>query len=203
MIDFIKGYIVEIGSGHIVIENKGMGYRAAASTFTISDLNQVGDEVLLYTHMIVREDDISLCGFSTHQERTLFRLLTSVSGVGTKVAVGILSTIHLHDLASVIVTGDVTRLTKAPGVGKKTAQRIILELKDKIDKQIKSEGLAFSVEAPISAGQVGSGAREALEAMLALGYTQQEAEKVLTKIDGIEKSTEDIIKEALRLIVAG
>ncbi len=203
MIDFIKGHVMVLGADFVVVENNGMGYRAAASTFTIADLNQVNEEVIVYTHMIVREDDISLCGFSTVQERTLFRLLTSVSGVGTKVAVGILSTIHIHDLASVIVTGDVTRLTKAPGVGKKTAQRIILELKDKIDKQMKAGVITQTGSAPTASPVLISETREALEAMLALGYSQQEAEGVIMQIDCAGKTTEEIIKTALQLIIAG
>tara|TARA_Y100001933_G_C18568999_1_gene384795 strand:- start:115 stop:516 length:402 start_codon:yes stop_codon:yes gene_type:complete len=133
----------------------------------------------------------------------MFRLLTSVSGIGTKVALAVLSSIGVYDLAAVIASGDVNKLVKAPGVGKKTAQRVILELKDKIDKKLKADAFPVGeirIPQPIA---VTSSTREALEALIALGYSSDEAEVVLAQIDSADKNTEAIVKEALRLIMAG
>ncbi len=203
MYEYIKGTVEYISEGYIVIENHGMGYKVNTSSFTIADLNGMDGEVTVYTQMIVREDDISLCGFSSRHELTLFRMLTSVSGIGTKVALAVLSSIGVYDLAAVIASGDVNTLVKAPGVGKKTAQRVILELKDKIDKQLKPGALSASdINAPASLA-VSSSQREALEALMALGYSGDEAEVVIARIDTSGKNTESIIKEALSLIMAG
>ncbi len=203
MYEYIKGTVEYISEGYIVIENHGMGYKVNTSSFTIADLNGMDGEVTVYTQMIVREDDISLCGFSSRHELTLFRMLTSVSGIGTKVALAVLSSIGIYDLAAVIASGDVNTLVKAPGVGKKTAQRVILELKDKIDKQLKPGALSASdINAPASL-VVSSSQREALEALMALGYSGDEAEVVIARIDTSGKNTESIIKEALSLIMAG
>ncbi len=203
MYEYIKGTVEYISEGYIVIENHGMGYKINTSSFTIADLNGMDGEVTVYTQMIVREDDISLCGFSSRHELTLFRMLTSVSGIGTKVALAVLSSIGVYDLAAVIASGDVNTLVKAPGVGKKTAQRVILELKDKIDKQLKPGVLSASdINAPTSLA-VSSSQREALEALMALGYSGDEAEVVIARIDTSGKNTESIIKEALSLIMAG
>ncbi len=203
MYEYIKGTVEYISEGYIVIENHGMGYKVNTSSFTIADLNGMDGEVTVYTQMIVREDDISLCGFSSRHELTLFRMLTSVSGIGTKVALAVLSSIGVYDLAAVIASGDVNTLVKAPGVGKKTAQRVILELKDKIDKQLKPGVLSASdINTPASLA-VSSSQREALEALMALGYSGDEAEVVIARIDTSGKNTESIIKEALSLIMAG
>ncbi len=203
MYEYIKGTVEYISEGYVVIENHGMGFKINTSSFTIADLNGMEDEVIVYTQMIVREDDISLCGFSSRHELTLFRMLTSVSGIGTKVALAVLSSIGVYDLASVIASGDVNTLVKAPGVGKKTAQRVILELKDKVDKQLSSVALSVgSINAPAPVS-VTSNQREALEALISLGYSSDEAEQVIGRIDTTDKDTEGIIKEALSLIMAG
>lgn len=203
MYDYIKGTIEYISEDYMVIENHGMGYKVMTSSFSMADLNGMDGEVVVYTQMIVREDDISLCGFSSRHELTMFKLLTSVSGIGTKVALAVLSSIGVYDLASVIVSGDVNTLVKAPGVGKKTAQRVILELKDKIDKKLKSDAFPVGDIKMPQPVMVTSSQREALEALIALGYSNDEAETVIARIDTTDKNTEAIIKEALRIIMAG
>ncbi len=119
MYDYIKGTVEYIAEDYIVIENHGVGYKVMTSSFTMADLNGMDGEVIVYTQLIVREDDMSICGFSSRHELTMFRLLTSVSGIGTKVALAVLSSIGVYDLAAVIASGDVNKLVKAPGVGKK------------------------------------------------------------------------------------
>ncbi len=121
MYDYIKGTVEYITEDYIVIENHGMGYKILTSSFTVSDLSGMEDEVIVYTQLIVREDDMSICGFSSRHELTMFKLLTSVSGIGTKVALAVLSSIGVYDLAAVIASGDVNSLVKAPGVGKKNS----------------------------------------------------------------------------------
>ncbi len=203
MLDYIKGTVEYISEGYVVIENHGMGYKVMTSSFSMADLNSMEDEVIVYTQMIVREDDISICGFSTRHELTMFRLLTSVSGIGTKVALAILSSIGVYDLAAIISTGDVNTLVKAPGVGKKTAQRVILELKDKIDKKMKADAFPMGDIKTPHVAQASSSQREALEALMALGYSNDESESVIARIDTSNKNTEAIIKEALQLIMTG
>lgn len=203
MYDYIKGTVEYIAEDYIVIENHGVGYKVMTSSFTMADLNGMDGEVIVYTQLIVREDDMSICGFSSRHELTMFRLLTSVSGIGTKVALAVLSSIGVYDLAAVIASGDVNKLVKAPGVGKKTAQRVILELKDKIDKKLKVDAFPVGEIRMPQPVAVTSSTREALEALIALGYSSDEAEGVLARIDSADKNTEAIVKEALRLIMAG
>ena len=134
MYSYIKGTIEELYLDHIVIDNNNIGYRINVSSNTLKDL-QLGNMAKIYTKLIVREDDMSLCGFSTKEELEMFELLTSVSKIGPKVGLGILSFASPRQLGAYIVSEDIAKMSKAPGVGKKTAERIILELKDKIDKQ--------------------------------------------------------------------
>ncbi len=199
MIDFIKGNIDYVGEGYIVIENNEIGYKIMTSSFTISDLATDNNKAIVYTEMIVREDAISLCGFATRNELQVFQLLTTVNGVGTKVALGILSAIPYIELARTIINGDASTLIKAPGVGKKTAQRIILELKDKIQKKIELTSIdKLNIE--VGNVNVSNGNSEALDALITLGYTKNEAKGVLEKID-VNLPIEEIIKQALRLLM--
>ena len=203
MYDYIKGKIEYISDDYMVIENHGIGYKIMTSSFSMSDLNGMEDEVIVYTQLIVREDDMSICGFSSRHELTMFKLLTSVSGIGTKVALAILSSIGVYDLVAIITSGNVNALVKAPGVGKKTAQRVILELKDKVEKKMKTETFSVGDIQTPQPMAVTTHSREALDALIALGYSSDEAEGVLVRFDTSDMSTEAIIKEALRLIMAG
>lgn len=199
MIDFIKGKIEYIGQDHVVIENNSIGYKVLTSAYTVADLNGKSDNAIVYTQMIVREDDISLCGFSTRAELKVFDLLRTVKGVGTKVALGILSSLPYVQLLNVLSAGDVTSLTRAPGIGKKTAQRIILELKDKVDKSDEFKSLE-SIDFEKNIINMNTENDEAIEALVSLGYSKVEAQKAMKGIDD-NLPIEEMIKQALKMLV--
>ena len=196
MYSYIKGTIEEIGLTNIVIENNNIGYEVNVSSNTIKDL-QLGKMAKIYTKLIVREDDMSLCGFSTKEEMQMFELLTSVSKIGPKVGLGILSFGTPAQLGAYILSEDVAKLSKAPGVGKKTAERIVLELKDKIDKNnVEFEPTLLS-NAPIAVSK-----DEAVDALVALGYSPVEAKEAVDKCKKDGLNTEDIIKKSLTYIMS-
>lgn len=198
MIGYIKGVVAEIGLDYIVLENNGIGYKLNSSTNTIKQL-ALGEEVKIYSKMIVREDDISLCGFYTKDEEMMFNLLTSVSKIGIKVGMGILSFATPAQLNTYIITGDTSQLSKAPGVGKKTAERIVLELKDKVKKvtlEEEKDYIAQSIEKEIS-----DDVNAALEALVQLGYTKSESQDAVLFVKQPGMNAEDIIKKALEYIV--
>lgn len=197
MLDYIKGYVEYVGDGYIVVETNDIGYKIKTSTTTIADLSHHGEKVCIYTVMVVREDSITLCGFSSKNELTMFNLLTSVSGVGTKVGSAILSSIPYTSLYTIILSGDVKALTQANGVGKKTAERIVLELRDKVKK---------AMHISISNGEViqevldmdHTAFEDAKEALLSLGYSHTEINNAVSGIETQNLTTEDIIKLALK-----
>ena len=196
MYSYIKGTIEEIGLTNIVIENSNIGYEINVSSNTIKDL-QLGKMAKIYTKLIVREDDMSLCGFSTKEEMKMFELLTSVSKIGPKVGLSILSFASPRQLGAYMVSEDIAKMSKAPGVGKKTAERIILELKDKIDKQnIEFEPTLLS-NTPIMVSQ-----DEAVDALVALGYSSAEAKEAVDKCKKSGLNTEDIIKKSLSYLMS-
>lgn len=201
MIGYIKGIIDEIGIDYILIENNGIGYKLLVSTTTLSQLS-IGQEAKIYTKMIVREDDISLCGFYSKEEEEMFKLLTSVSKVGTKVGMGILSFAPPARIQSIIINSDVTAMSKAPGVGKKTAERIILELKDKVGK-IVIDGLDTMENLPLSGKEIAidNSEDEAISALIALGYTSSEAQESVNFVKQPGMDVEAIIKKALEYIM--
>ena len=196
MYSYIKGTIEELYLDHIVIDNNNIGYRINVSSNTLKDL-QLGNMAKIYTKLIVREDDMSLCGFSTKEELEMFELLTSVSKIGPKVGLGILSFASPRQLGAYIVSEDIAKMSKAPGVGKKTAERIILELKDKIAKQnIEFEPTLLS-QAPVAVSQ-----DEAVDALIALGYSTAEAKEAVDKCKKTGLNTEDIIKKSLSYLMS-
>ena len=198
MIGYIKGKVVEIGVDYIILENNNIGYKLNASSNTIAHM-QLEEEKKVYTKMIVREDDISLCGFHSKDEEEMFNLLTSVSKIGTKVGMSILSFGTPAELNRYIVTNDTAALSKAPGVGKKTAQRIVLELKDKVKK------LAFEDDEIISAEPVEPSVTSeedgAVEGLIQLGYTKAEAQEAVLFVKQPGMQVEDIIKKSLEYIM--
>ncbi|SHI51114.1 Holliday junction DNA helicase subunit RuvA [Geosporobacter subterraneus DSM 17957] len=196
MFHFIKGRVDYIGDDFIVLENRDIGYKIFTSLTTVSDIGADKGEVTIYTQMVVREDDISLYGFLSREELKMFQLLTTVSGVGAKVGLGILSSIHYQKLAEMIYSEDVTGLTKAHGVGKKTAQRIILELKEKIRTQeLTMEGK--TVMPPKYGGDI---VHEAIEALVSLGYGKNEAASAVSESAESCSNLEQIIKNALKVL---
>lgn len=196
MFAYIKGSLEEKSNGFIVVETAGVGYKIFMSESAISKLGELGEIVKIHTYYAVREDNISLYGFVTKEELKMFELLISVSGVGAKSAITMLSAINPSEFALAIISDDVTKLKKVPGVGAKTAQRIILELKDKL----KNEELTGEVnegEIPkVSTEEV----NEAIAALQILGYTKKEIEKVFESVDVSGRSTEEIIKIGLNYL---
>jgi Holliday junction DNA helicase RuvA len=197
MFAYIKGIFEEKGNNYVVIDVGGVGYKIFMSNMAIATLGETGNVVKVHTYYYVREDNISLYGFASKEELKMFELLISVSGVGAKSAISMLSAISPSDFAMAIISDDVAKLKKVPGVGAKTAQRIILELKDKLkDEEIadnSGEEVANFVAKSVDA-------EEAIAALQILGYTKKDIEKVLSQIDLSGMSTQDIIKIGLKYL---
>lgn len=200
MYEYIKGKYIGINKDYVIVENNGIGYRVFTSGATMAEMPKVSEEVMLYLEQIVREDFIGIYGFSTREELDMFKLLLSINGVGAKAALSLLSISRINNLRYAILMGDEKHLCRAPGIGKKTAGRIILELKDKIKTDDVVEGIDIQEEfkdiAPSNANVVG----EALGALLALGYSEKEAETALKKVDKTQ-TVENIIKESLKVLM--
>ena len=197
MYAYIKGRLEMKLSNYIVIDVGGIGYKIFMSDSAIENLGEIGDTVKVYTHYHVREDDISLYGFNTNEELRMFELLLSVSGIGAKSAITILSNITPSNFALAIITNDISKLVKIPGIGTKSAQRIVLELKDKLKTE---ESIKKSTPEVSEAIMEDNKVSETISAMVVLGYNKKEVEKVLEKIDINELSLEEIIKKALFLL---
>ena len=197
MLYFLKGITAALEPGLAVMECAGVGYACKTTSFTLSGL-QLGKPATLYTHLSVREDGIELYGFGTKEEKRLFLQLTSVSGVGPKAALSILSTTTPSQLALAILTEDVKTLTLAPGIGKKIAQRVILELKDKLAREEALGGTSVKGGAPAMAAVPHSKKNEAQSALAVLGYGSAEIAAALKDIDMEALTLEDIIRQALK-----
>lgn len=193
MITFIEGKVAEKNPGELVMSAGGVGFSLQCSNATLAAAPGKDETWRCYTVMNVREDAIELFGFATRQERTMFTRLCTVTGVGAKTALGVLSALSMRDLSVAIVTGDVAALSRAPGIGKKTAQRIVLELKDKVEQQDVSAVGAAPVSAPVSSAQ-----QEAQAALQALGYTAAEAARAVNLVRDQAESVDQIIMLALR-----
>ena len=197
MITFIEGKVAEKNPGELVMMSAGgVGFSLMCSNATLSAAPGKGETWRCYTVMNVREDAIELFGFASRQEREMFRRLCTVTGVGAKTALGILSALPLRDLSVAIVTGDVTALSRAPGIGKKTAQRIVLELRDKVE-QAEVSSSAPGVSAPVSA-PAGGMEREAQAALQALGYTSAEAARAVNQVRDQAGTVDQMVLLALR-----
>ncbi len=196
MFYYLKGKIAALEPYLAVVDCSGVGFACNTSMRTLSML-QVGQEATLYTYCNIREDAFDIYGFSTQAEIRCFRMLTGVTGVGPKAALSILSANSPEDLAMSIVSGNEKALTLAPGVGKKLAQRIILELKDKISKELGSADLGFSVPAaPLE--QSGGKSNDVAAALAVLGYSPSEIAAALRKVDISALSIEEAIREVLK-----
>ena len=198
MLAYIKGILEIKTKGYIVVEAGGLGYKIFMPESTIANTGNIGDKVQIYTFMRVREDDVSLYGFLTNEELRMFELLLSVSGIGAKGALGILSNITPSQFALAVISNDVAILKKVPGLGPKTAQRAILELKDKLKKEQEisiAEGEETSnIEQVIKEDEKVS---EAISALQVLGYSKREIVEALQTIEVTSLSVEDIIKKGL------
>ena len=198
MIAFIEGKIAEKNPGELVISAGGVGFSLMCSNATLAAAPEKDKTWRCYTVMNVREDAMELFGFATKQEREMFKRLCSVTGVGAKTALGVLSSLPLRDLSIAIVTGDVTALSRAPGIGKKTAQRIVLELKDKVEQHdVDLPKGAAAAAAPASAA-AGSIHREAQAALQALGYTSAEAARAINLVRDQADTVDQLILAAVR-----
>lgn len=199
MFAYIKGTYESRSLDYIVVETiNGIGYKIFMSENSMQSLGSIGDSVKVYTYLKVREDDMSIYGFSTAEELKMFELLISVSGVGTKSAIAILSNIEPSSLAAAVVSEDVTELKKLPGIGAKSAQRIILELKDKI-KALDIEGQDEQI-VKVSKVANSKDFEELISALIFLGYSRKEVEKILPKIGNTDDNLEEMIKKALLLL---
>lgn len=199
MFAYIKGILVENGNGYIVVETAGIGYKIFMSNISAAALGEEGNVVKVHTHYHVREDDISLYGFATKEELKMFEHLISVSGVGAKSAISMLSAISPSDFALAIISNNVNALKKVPGIGAKTAQRIILELQDKL----KSENMIVESENEvITVVKITPEMEEAFSALQILGYSRKNIEKAFEGKDTSGMGLEEIIKLGLKLLSA-
>ena len=205
MISYIKGPLTAIEEDVIVVEAGGVGMGIHVPLSVLDRLPGIGREVTVYTYFQVREDAMSLYGFLNRQDREMFRQLIGVNGVGPKAALGILSTMTPDDLRMAIVTGDAKAISRAPGIGPKPAQRLILDLKDKVSMEEVLGNLALPSDGGASAalGTIGMGeaAKEAVQALVALGYSNMEANKAVKQVEVTETMTaEDVLKASLRYL---
>lgn len=197
MYAFIEGQVCEKNTGELILLAGGVGYRIACSMNTLQVAPAVGETMRCHTILSVREDAMELFGFATKEEKRMFQSLTAISGVGPKLALAILGSMPLRDLNLAILMGDITALSRAPGIGKKTAQRIALELKDKISQaDVDASGMpAGASPVPLAATD---NVTEALEALIALGYSATEARNALAQVQDSVSTVDQLIRQALR-----
>lgn len=197
MYEYIKGIYIGINKDYVIVENNGIGYKIFTSGATMSSMPKIGEEIKLYLEQIVREDFIGLYGFDTNEELEMFKLLLTINGVGAKAALSLLSISRVNNLKYAIMTGDEKHLCRGVGIGKKTAARIILELKDKL----KPDELLDSSSDDISGDDNNIiASSEALSALIALGYSEKEAEMALKNVDKND-TVENIIKNSLKQLM--
>ena len=195
MIGYLKGKLVAKRPPWLTLEVAGVGYELEAPMSTFYRLPEIGRELTLVTHLLVREDAHSLYGFLSEAERALFRSLLKVSGVGARIGLGVLSGMSVEGFCRCVREKDLGSLTKIPGVGRKTAERLVLEMADRLPE---------SVQGTLAGAQSGAGGAkgEAQEALLALGYKPAEVQQLLKDLDGEELTTEQLIREALKRVHA-
>lgn len=200
MISYIRGTLAEKNEDSAVVEAHGVGYQIFVPVPVLSELPHLGESVKIYTYFSVREDGMSLFGFLSRQDLAMFKQLIGVNGIGPKSALGILSALRPDVLRMAVASGDAKTISRAPGVGPKTAQRIILDLKDKIrPEDVLAGGLEESLAVPEEISGVGQAGKEAVEALTALGYSAAEAAGAVKKVKITEEMTaEDVLKGALR-----
>ena len=190
----IEGIVAEKEQDSIVLDAHGVGYLLNVSGATLSMAPAVGEKMKLYCVLNVREDAMELCGFYSREEKKMYERLRSVSGVGSKTALQILSALSVRDLSIALVSGDAAALTRVPGIGKKTAQRLVLELKDKVDdEQLTSSAAAVSPKV-----NAGGPEAEAIAALISLGYSSSEAAKAVSMVAGQTQEADKMIFLALR-----
>jgi Holliday junction DNA helicase RuvA len=195
----LRGLLIEKRLPRILVECHGVGYELDVPMSTLWALPELHTEVILHTHLAVREDAHSLYGFGTLAERELFQSLLKVSGVGAKMALAVLSGMSVEDFVGAVARGDATRLTALPGVGKKTAERLIVEMRDRVAGWATSAPLVSTPGAQPRGDEVA----DAVSGLIALGYKPPEASRLVHALDTLGKSSEMLIREALRGLVRG
>ena len=193
MYEYLSGRVDYMGVDYAVIDISGLGYRVFTSQNTMKSL-KLGETSKIFTHLIVKEDDLVLYGFSTRDELSMFKLLISVSGVGPKAGASLLNQFKASDIAAAIISRDIVKLTKAQGIGKKIAERIILELKDKIDTESAIGG--------IETFDGGDEVSQVIEALVSLGYNYSIASTAVMKLKDTKKPIDILIKDALRQLAS-
>ncbi len=197
MFAYIKGSLEIKMNNYVVIDVGGLGYKIFMSENNINSIGEIGSLVKVFTYYRVREDDISIFGFKTQEQLRMFELLISVSGVGAKSALGMLSCIEPSDFAIAVISNNIKVLTQIPGIGNKSAQRIILELKDKLkNEQCEDHVEQQKVENAVDTEKI----QEAISGLMVLGYTKKDIEKVFEHLDINNLSIEDLIKKGLILL---
>ena len=200
MLAYIKGILEMKSAKYVVIDVGGLGYKVYMSETSINKLGEIGETVKIHTYYRVREDDISIFGFNTSEELRMFELLISVSGVGAKTALTMLATIQPSEFALAVIANDISTLTKIPGIGAKSAQRIVLELKDKLKAEQTVTELT-KVNSKIQTAIIDDNkVQEAISALQVLGYNRKEIDKALEKLDKQNMTVEEIIKKGLTLL---
>ncbi|MBO6233761.1 MAG: Holliday junction branch migration protein RuvA [Clostridia bacterium] len=204
MLAYIKGTLEMKMTGYVVIDVGGLGYKVFMTDSGIESLGNIGEVVKVHTYYKVREDDVSIFGFNTLEELKMFELLISVSGVGAKTAITMLSSCEPTQFAIAIISEDVNTLKQIPGIGAKSAQRIILELKDKIKKEQQIQELTRASKTTKTKLEItienNEKIDEAIAALQVLGYNKKEIEKAFAKIDTKDVSTEDLIRKGLSIL---
>ena len=190
---YIKGKLAYKGDNYIVVEAGGVGYMIFTSLHNIEESGTIGSQITVYTYLAVKEDALDLYGFLTVEEKEMFMRLLSVSGVGPKAALAVLSSLNISKLVTAIITGDAKSIMKAQGVGMKVAQRIILDLKDKVSTEFLDD---IADDENIDLTPVTDNKAEALSALVVLGYSSHDAQQALSRLPA-DLSTEELIKKAL------
>mgnify|MGYP001119926876 CR=1 FL=1 len=199
MIGRLKGTLLTKQPPTLLLDVNGVGYEVDAPMSTFYQLPDVNQEVILHTHLVVREDAQQLCGFATENERRMFRSLIKINGVGARLALSILSGISADDFARCIQDNDTTTLVKLPGVGKKTAERLVIEMRDRLkDWHTGTTERSQSFEGMIEVEHIADPVEEAVSALIALGYKPPQASRMVTQIDSRDLSSEEIIRDALK-----
>lgn len=199
MIGRLQGKIIEKSPPEMVIDVQGVGYEVLLPMTSFYDLPQVGENAVIYTHLVVREDAHLLFGFAQKQDRTLFRELIKTNGVGPKLALAILSAMSVSQFATAVEQEELAKLVKIPGVGKKTAERLLVELKGKFKGMAQSDFFVEqSTEQFVVSNSTTTPADEARDALIALGYKPTDAEKMIKKVHHSDKTSEQLIREALK-----
>lgn len=195
MIGHISGILVHKQPPQLMVDVAGVAYELEAPMTSFYNLPAIGEEVALFTHLAIRDDAHLLYGFSDVQQRDLFRILLKVSGVGPRVGLAILSGLTTDELVTCVSGGDLAQLTRVPGIGRKTAERLLIELRDRLKTAVSQDPVISNTKSPV---------QDAVSALLTLGYKESEASKAVRSVEGAEQcSVEALIKEALRGLSQG